>query len=171
MLWVPQNLKLLLAFPNESHSPVESNHRIIEWLRLECTLKIIQSHLPDLVRVTTPSSGCPGPHPTWPWAPPRLTTSLGSLCQHPSALWIKNCFLTPNLNSLSFSLKTLLPCPVTIRLFKMLVPLLLVISLRYAGRASLVELSIGSYGQTMPSLSSPNDPEGSWVGVMFVLIR
>ena len=46
-------------------------YRIIEWLRLEGTLKIIQSQLPALGWLPSTRSGRPGPQP-WPWAPPGM---------------------------------------------------------------------------------------------------
>ena len=54
------------------------------------------------------SSGCPGPHPTWPWALPGMMghhSFSGQLCQRLTAIWGKNFHLTSNLNLPSFSLK------------------------------------------------------------------
>jgi len=53
------------------------------------------------------SSGCPGPHPTWPWVPlgMGIHSFSGQLCQCLTTLWVKNCILTFNLNIPSFSLK------------------------------------------------------------------
>lgn len=52
-------------------------HGIIEWLRLEGTLKTLSSSNPSAVGWVPPtSSGCPGPNP-WPWAP--LGASLHNL--------------------------------------------------------------------------------------------
>ena len=79
------------------------NRRIIEWLRLEGTLKILQFQpLPPT------SSGCPEPHPTWPWAPPGMghPHSSGQLCQCLTALWVEIFPLKWNLSLLSFSWKS-----------------------------------------------------------------
>lgn len=63
---------------------------------------------PPAMGRTAPSiSGCPGPHPTWPWAPPGIwgtTASLGSSARA-SPPWMKDFFLTPNLHLPFFSLK------------------------------------------------------------------
>lgn len=49
-------------------------HGIIEWLRLEGTLKTLSSSNPSAVGWVPPtSSGCPGLHP-WPWTPPGMET-------------------------------------------------------------------------------------------------
>ena len=49
------------------------------------------------------SSGCPGPHPSWPWAPPGMGqhSFSGQPYQRLTALWVKNFFLLakPNLPS------------------------------------------------------------------------
>lgn len=52
-------------------------HRIIEWLCLKRTLKIHCALTPCHGLVASTSSGCPGPHPPWPWAPPE-SSSQGS---------------------------------------------------------------------------------------------
>ena len=51
---------------------------------------------------------CPGPHPTWPWAPPGMGhhSSSGQLCQSLTALSVKNFPLSSKLNLSSFSLKS-----------------------------------------------------------------
>ena len=58
-----------------------------------------------------PCSGCPGPHPAWPWAPPGMghPQLYGQLCQGLTALSSKNFFLTSNLNFSSFSLNPFPP--------------------------------------------------------------
>jgi len=50
--------------------------------------------------------GCPGPHPTWPWAPPGMGHHRfsGQRCQHLTVTWGKNFFLTSNLYYPSFGL-------------------------------------------------------------------
>ena len=52
---------------------------IIEWLGLERTSKIIWFQPSAVGWLPPTSSGCPGPHPTWPWAPPGMG--------HPQPLW------------------------------------------------------------------------------------
>ena len=52
------------------------------------------------------SSGCPGPHPAWPWAPPGMGHAQLS-GQQSKALRVKDFFPTPNLNLPSCSLKPL----------------------------------------------------------------
>ena len=56
------------------------------------------------------SSGCPGPHPAQPWAPPGMghPQLYGQLCQGLTALWVKNFFLIHSLNLPSISLKPLI---------------------------------------------------------------
>jgi len=53
------------------------------------------------------SSGCPGPHPTWPWAPPEMGhhSFSGQLCQHLTTLWLKIFPQIFDLTFLCFSLK------------------------------------------------------------------
>lgn len=61
--------------------PPQSNHGVIEWLRLEQTLKTIQFNAPAVGWVP-PQSGCPEPR-AWPWAPPRTTNpQLGHIYTH-----------------------------------------------------------------------------------------
>ena len=50
---------------------------------------------------------CPGPHPTWSWAPPGMGpySFSGQLCQRLTSLWVKNFPLTSNLNLSSFIIK------------------------------------------------------------------
>jgi len=57
--------------------------------------------------LTPTSSGCPGPHPTWPWAPPQVGyhSFSGQLCQ---CLCVNNFLLTYKLNIASFSLRPFL---------------------------------------------------------------
>ena len=65
-----------------------------------------QAGLPTSISNTRPV--CPGPHPPWPWTPPRdgaSTASLGSLCQHLTTLLAKNFPLTSNLSLPFFNLK------------------------------------------------------------------
>ena len=85
-------------------------------------LKDFQDHLvptPAAGGLPPTSSGCPGPHPTWPWAPPGMGhhSFSGQLCQHLTALWGMNFSLTSNLNLSSFSLKPFPPCAVTTSLW------------------------------------------------------
>jgi len=47
----------------------EKSHRTIEQLTLEGTLAIIQFQAPAVGWLPLTSSGYPGPHPTWNWAP------------------------------------------------------------------------------------------------------
>ena len=99
-------------------------NRIIEWLRLEGTLKMIEPQPLLWAGLPPTSSGCSGPHPTWPWAPPGMGhhSFSGQLCQSLTALWGKNFLLTSSLNLPFFSLKPSLPCSITIRLYEKLVP-------------------------------------------------
>ena len=59
------------------------------------------------------SSGCPGSHPTRPWAPPGMGhhSFSGQLCQGLTSLWVKNFLLTCDLNFPSFSLE---PFPIVL---------------------------------------------------------
>ena len=90
------------------------NRRITERFGLEGISKPTQP-LP-WAWLSPTSSGCPGPHPTWPWAPPGMGhhSFSGQLCQHLTALWGKNLFVTSNLNFHSFSLK---PFPLVLLLY------------------------------------------------------
>ena len=47
-------------------------HRITEWFGLERNLGAQPSPTSAMGKAAPPSSGCPGPHPTWPWAPPGM---------------------------------------------------------------------------------------------------
>lgn len=48
------------------------NHRIIEGVGLERTLQPTQLQPPAVGWLPPTKSGCPGPHPAWPWAPPQM---------------------------------------------------------------------------------------------------
>jgi len=78
--------------------------------------------------------GCPGPHPTWPLnisSTKVSVASLGSLCQRLTTLWVKNFFLTSDVNLPSLSLKPFfLVLSLAIRLCKMLIMLRLLNSLQ-----------------------------------------
>lgn len=56
------------------------NHRIIEGVGLERTLQPTQLQPPAVGWLPPTKSGCPGPHPPWPWAPPGMGLS-GQQCQ------------------------------------------------------------------------------------------
>ena len=92
-------------------APRISSNRIIEWLGLEGTSKIILFHAP-LPGAGTPSTspGCSKIRPTWPWARGggAATASLGNLGQGLTTLRVKNFFLISNLNLSCCSLKPLL---------------------------------------------------------------
>ena len=94
--------------------------RIIEWLGLEGTSRVIKFQPP------CHRQGCQSLDQVLDqiaWAPPDLalntsrngttTTSLGNLFQHPSTFSVKNFPLISNLNLLSFSLK---PSPLVLSL-------------------------------------------------------
>ena len=66
----------------------------MEGLRLEGILKIIRLQLSAVGRAAPTSSGCPGPHPTWPWVLPGM--GHPQLSEQP---------LLSNLNLSSLSLK------------------------------------------------------------------
>jgi len=55
-------------------------------------LKAHPVHLPWAVPPS--SSGCPGPHPTWPWVPPGMghPQLLWAAVPEPYHLWNKQCF-------------------------------------------------------------------------------
>jgi len=73
-------------------------HVTMERLSLEETSNPTQPLL--WAGLSPTSSGCPGPHPTWPWVPPGMGhhSFSGQLCQHLTALWVKDFLLTSNLN-------------------------------------------------------------------------
>jgi len=62
-------------------------------------------------------SDCWGPHPTWPWMPPEITSSLSSLFPSHTTLWVKSFLLICNLN-LPLLVQNCSSCPITIRPFK-----------------------------------------------------
>jgi len=120
------------------HSWDAHSHWIVEWLRLEGTLKI---EFQPPWRPPPPDQG-PELHPTRPWAPPRMGHPLlsGQQCQRLTSLWVKNFFLTSNLNLPSFSLK---PFPLVLSLpdHTKRVPLLLITSLHVLEGCSEVSQS------------------------------
>jgi len=85
------------------------NCRITERFGLERTSNPASPNSVPWAGLPPSSSGCPGPHPTWPRAPPGMGhhSFYGQLCQHLTALRVKKVFLTSNLNLPSFSLKPL----------------------------------------------------------------
>ena len=90
------------------------SHRIIDWLVSEGTSKLTLFQFPAVVWL--PPTRLPRTPSNLVWNASRdgaSTASLGSLCQCLTALWVKNFFLTSNLNLPSFSLK---PFPLVLSL-------------------------------------------------------
>jgi len=71
----------------------ESQNRRMAWV--EGTSKTIYFQPLPWAGLPPTSSGCPGPHPTWPWAPPGMGhhSFSGQLGQRLIALWVKNLLL------------------------------------------------------------------------------
>jgi len=93
-----------------TYQKLKCHHFITEWFGLEWSLKPTQSQplpwagLPHQVRLLRTQ-------PTWPWAPPGMGhhSFSGQLCQHLTALWVKDFCATSNLDIPSFQN----PCPIT----------------------------------------------------------
>lgn len=105
--------RLCTLWPEAVPTRVDIRHT--EWLRLEGILKVMQFQFLAV--------GCLPPIRSGPRIPCNLslsifrvrapTTSLGNLFQCLTSLWVKNFFLTPNVNFPSFSLK---PFPLALSL-------------------------------------------------------
>lgn len=78
------------------------HQRIIEWLVLKGTLKIMLFQL--MLPFTT--LGCLADHSTWPWTSSGMRHSQ-FLCAICSSLWANKLFPPSNLKMISFSLKSL----------------------------------------------------------------
>ena len=72
--------------------------KIMEWLRLKGPQNPPRPNACHGQGCPPTSSGCPGPHPTWPGAPPGMGhhSFSGQLCQRLTALWVKNFLLISN---------------------------------------------------------------------------
>jgi len=84
-------------------------NRIIEWLRLEGILDYLVPTPPDMGWLTPTISGCSGPHPAQPWAPPGIEHAQlwAAVPGHHCPLSDKFLLLS-SINHHSFSLKPLL---------------------------------------------------------------
>jgi len=109
-----------------------NNHRITEWPGLEGIM-----NLQPPCRAGPPTSpftrpGCPGPHPTWPWAPPGTGIYNLSGQPVPAPHHSRSKELPPNIQPKSslFQLKTFPPCPALIYPFKEFTPFLFIGSLQ-----------------------------------------
>jgi len=91
-----------------------------------------------------PRSGCTGPHPPWPWAPPGMRNPQPLRAAVPAPHCFRSKEFLPN-TSPKFSLfylKAILPCPITIIPYKKSLPLLFIGSLQVL--ESLKEVSLES---------------------------
>ena len=78
----------------------------MEWLKLDLKDHLVPT--PLAVALPPTRSGCPGPPSSLALNASRdgrSAASPGSLCQCLTTCWVKNLFLTPNLNLPSFHLK------------------------------------------------------------------
>jgi len=134
---VPQHTELQLGGFNKGFNKIFrniGNHRIMEsynsWSWTELKVHSVPTPCHGQ-RQHPPAQAAQGPIQLTLWAPPGMDpASLGSLCQCLTTLWVKNFFLTSNLNFSSFSLK---PFPLVLSLAdhaKKSVPLLLISSLQ-----------------------------------------
>ena len=118
---------------NSNRAFYKSFHRIIEWFGLEGTLKSIQFQPLPWAGLPPTNSGCPGFERVQGWGTHSFSGQPVPVRQNwikfwDSNLWIKNSFLTCNLNSSFLYFKVFPPCSITIRLSEKSLPFLLISS-------------------------------------------
>jgi len=83
------------------------NHWTTEWVGSEGTLKITELQSPAMGWLLPTRSGCTGPHPIWPWAPPGMglqSTGAGACSRTAAMLHLTLC--NYRLNSSGFTVLT-----------------------------------------------------------------
>jgi len=101
-----QSTLFQLLYPNKTWSSISVSRRIIEWFRLEGITKPTQFEPPALGRAATHQIRLPSaPANLDLMGHPHLLWTACATCASASPLWVKNFFLTSNLNFPSISLK------------------------------------------------------------------